>query len=96
MDGEKRSQSRRSVIDGILEPLTEAQRKPYKHMRLEDLSEDDFSALQETIKSEVDELVNEQNARGTVFNRPAQTGKQQNGQQATDAEVDAVVKTMHL
>lgn len=96
MDGEKRSQSRRSVIDGILEPLTEAQRKPYKHMRLEDLSEDDFSALQETIKGEVDELVNEQNARSTVFGRPAQTGKQQNGQQATDKEVDAVVKTMHI
>lgn len=96
MDGEKRSQSRRSVIDGILEPLTETQRKPYKHMRLEDLSEDDFSALQETIKGEVDELVNEQNARSTVFGRPAQLGKQQNGQQATDAEVDAVVKTMHF
>ena len=96
MDGEKRSQSRRSIIDGILEPLTEVQRKPYKHMRLEDLSEDDFSALQETIKGEVDELVNEQNARSTVFGRPAQTGKQQNGQQATDAEVDAVLKTMHF
>jgi hypothetical protein len=96
MDGEKRSQSRRSVIDGILEPLTEAQRKPYKHMRLEDMSEDDFSALQETIKGEVDELVNEQNARSTVFGRPAQLGKQQNGQQATDKEVDAVVKTMHI
>lgn len=96
MDGEKRSQSRRSVIDGILEPLTEVQRKPYKHMRLEDMSEDDFAALQETIKGEVDELVNEQNARSTVFNRPAQTGKQPNNQQATDAEVDAVVKTMRL
>ena len=96
MDGEKRSQSRRSIIDGILEPLTEVQRKPYKHMRLEDLSEDDFSALQETIKGEVDELVNEQNARSTVFGRPAQTGKQQNNQQATDAEVDAVLKTMHF
>lgn len=96
MDGEKRSQSRRSIIDGILEPLTEVQRKPYKHMRLEDLSEDDFSALQETIKGEVDELVNEQNARGTVFSRPAQLGKQQNSQAATDAEVDAVVKTMHF
>ena len=96
MDGEKRSQSRRSIIDGILEPLTEVQRKPYKHMRLEDMSEDDFSALQETIKGEVDELVNEQNARSTVFSRPAQTGKQQNGQKATDAEVDAVVKTMHF
>lgn len=96
MDGEKRSQSRRSIIDGILEPLTATQRKPYNHMRLEDLSEDDFSALQETIKSEVDELVNEQNARSTVFGRPAQTGKQPNNQQATDAEVDAVVKTMHL
>ena len=96
MDGEKRSQSRRSIIDGILEPLTEVQRKPYKHMRLEDMSEDDFSALQETIKGEVDELVNEQNARSTVFGRPAQTGKQQNGQKATDAEVDAVVKTMHF
>lgn len=96
MDGEKRSQSRRSVIDGILEPLTEVQRKPYKHMRLEDMSEDDFAALQETIKGEVDELVNEQNARSTVFGRPAQTGKQPNNQQATDAEVDAVMKTMHL
>ena len=96
MDGEKRSQSRRSIIDGILEPLTEVQRKPYKHMRLEDLSEDDFSALQETIKGEVDELVNEQNARSTVFSRPAQVGKQQNGQKATDAEVDAVLKTMHF
>jgi hypothetical protein len=96
MDGEKRSQSRRSVIDSILEPLTEAQRRPYKHMRLEDMSEDDFSALQETIKGEVDELVNEQNARSTVFGRPAQLGKQQNNQQATDKEVDAVVKTMHI
>ena len=96
MDGEKRSQSRRSIIDGILEPLTEVQRKPYKHMRLEDMSEDDFSALQETIKGEVDELVNEQNARSTVFSRPAQVGKQQNGQKATDAEVDAVLKTMHF
>lgn len=96
MDGEKRSQSRRSVIDGILEPLTEVQRKPYKHMRLEDMSEDDFAALQETIKSEVDELVNEQNARSTVFSRPAQTGKQPNNQQATDAEVNAVMKTMHI
>ena len=96
MDGEKRSQSRRSVIDGILEPLTATQRKPYNHMRLEDMSEDDFSALQETIKGEVDELVNEQNARSTVFSRPAQVGKQQNGQKATDAEVDAVLKTMHF
>ena len=96
MDGEKRSPSRRSVIDGILEPLTEVQRKPYKHMRLEDMSEDDFSALQETIKGEVDELVNEQNARSTVFGRPAQTGKQPSSQQATDAEVDAVMKTMHI
>ena len=96
MDGEKRSQSRRSIIDGILEPLTEVQRKPYRHMRLEDLSEDDFAALQQTIKGEVDEMVNEHNARGTVFSRPASGGKQQSSQQATDAEVDAVVKTMHF
>lgn len=96
MDGEKRSQSRRSIIDGILEPLTEIQRKPYKHMRLEDMSEDDFAALQETVKGEVEEMVNEQNARSTVFGRPAQLGKRQNGQQATDKEVDEVVKTMHF
>ena len=96
MDGEKRSQSRRSIIDGILEPLTEVQRKPYRHMRLEDLSEDDFADLQQTIKGEVDEMVNEHNARGTVFGRPASGGKQQSSQQATDAEVDAVVKTMHF
>ena len=96
MDGEKRSQSRRSIIDGILEPLTASQRKPYNHMRLEDMSEDDFSALQETIKGEVEEIVNEQNARSTVFGRPAQLGKQPQNGQASEKEVDAVVKTMHI
>lgn len=96
MDGEKRSQSRRSVIDGILEPLTATQRKPYNHMRLEDMSEDDFSALQETIKGEVEDIVNEQNARGTVFGRPAQLGKQPQNGKASEKEVEDVVKTMHI
>ena len=96
MDGEKRSQSRRSIIDGILEPLTATQRKPYNHMRLEDMSEDDFSALQETIKGEVEDIVNEQNARGTVFGRPAQLGKQPQNGKASEKEVEDVVKTMHI
>ena len=93
MDGERTTKTRKSIIDEIIKPLTESSRKAYQHIALGSMSEEDFTALQETIKGEVQELVNEQSARGAVFGRPASTGKQ-NTSKATKEEADEFLKLM--
>lgn len=80
MDGERTTKSRKAIIDEIIKPLTESSRKPYQHIALGSMSEEDFTTLQETIKAEVQEIANEQASRGTVFGRPAATGKQTTAQ----------------
>lgn len=93
MDGERTTKSRKAIIEEIIKPLSESSRKPYQHIALGSMSEEDFTALQETIKGEVQEIANEQNARGTVFGRPASTGKQ-NTSKATKEEADEFLKLM--
>lgn len=93
MDGERTTKTRKSIIDEIIKPLTESSRKAYQHIALGSMSEEDFTALQETIKGEVQELVNEQSARGAVFGRPASTGKQNTGK-ATEQEANEFLKLM--
>lgn len=93
MDGERTTKTRKSIIDEIIKPLSESSRKAYQHIALGSMSEEDFTDLQETIKGEVQELVNEQSARGAVFGRPASTGKQ-NTSKATKEEADEFLKLM--
>lgn len=93
MDGERTTKTRKSIIDEIIKPLSESSRKAYQHIALGSMSEEDFTALQETIKGEVQELVNEQSARGAVFGRPASTGKQNTGK-ATESEAKEFLKLM--
>ena len=93
MDGERTTKTRKSIIDEIIKPLTESGRKAYQHIALGSMSEEDFTALQETIKGEVQELVNEQSARGAVFGRPASTGKQNTGK-ASEQEAKEFLKLM--
>ena len=93
MDGERTTKTRKSIIDEIIKPLTESSRKAYQHIALGSMSEEDFTDLQETIKGEVQELVNEQSARGAVFGRPASTGKQNTGK-ATEQEAKKFLKLM--
>lgn len=96
MDGERMQQSRKSIIDTIIEPLPASLRKAYQRQPLASMSEDEFTELQETIKAEVEEISGEMSAKGAVFGKPATTGKQGNVQAATDKEADDVVQMMHF
>ena len=96
LDGERMQQSRKSIIDTIIEPLPASLRKAYQRQPLASMSEDEFTELQETIKAEVEEISGEMSAKGAVFGKPATTGKQGNVQAATDKEADDVVQMMHF
>lgn len=95
MDGERTRQSRKAIIDKIIEPLTETQRKGYQRIALESMSEDDFAALQEEIKGEVEEMVKERGAQSSVFGRPAGGTKPSNAQ-ASKEEIDELARKLNI
>ena len=96
LDGERTQSSRKSIIDKLIEPLPASIRKAYQRQELASMSEEDFTALQEEIKAEVDEINSDLSAKGAVFGKPAATGgrSDSNKDKASDAEADAVVKMM--
>jgi hypothetical protein len=96
LNGERMQSSRKSVIDKLIEPLPASIRKAYQRQELASMSEEDFTALQEEIKAEVDEINSDLSAKGAVFGKPAATGgrSDSNKGKASDAEADAVVKMM--
>jgi hypothetical protein len=96
MDGERTQNSRKSIIDKLIEPLPASIRKAYQRQQLSSMSEEDFTALQEEIKSEVDEINSDLSSKGAIFGKPAATGGRtdSNKGKASDAEADAVVKMM--
>lgn len=95
LDGERTRQSRKTIIDKIIEPLTETQRKAYQRITLETLSDDDFAALQEEIKGEVEEIVKERGAQSSVFGRPA-GGTKPNAAAPTDKELDELARKLNI
>lgn len=96
MDGERTQNSRKTIIDKLIEPLPASIRKAYQRQQLASMSEEDFTALQEEIKAEVDEINSDLSAKGAVFGKPAATGGRTDGNKgkASEAEADAVVKMM--
>lgn len=96
MDGERTQNSRKSIIDKLIEPLPASIRKAYQRQQLATMSEEEFTALQEEIKAEVDEINSDLSSKGAVFGKPGATGGRtdSNKGKASDEEADAVVKMM--
>lgn len=96
LDGERTQNSRKSIIDKLIEPLPASIRKAYQRQQLSSMSEEEFTALQDEIKAEVDEINSDLSAKGAIFGKPAATGGRtdSNKGKASDAEADAVVKMM--
>jgi hypothetical protein len=96
MDGERTQNTRKSIIDKLIEPLPASIRKAYQRQQLASMSEEDFTALQDEIKAEVDEISSDLSSKGAVFGKPAATGGRtdSNKGKASEAEADAVVKMM--
>lgn len=91
MDSERTTTSRRQQLSTIISKLPEKLRKPYERMAIDSLTDEQFNALVGEVTTEVNDLANDINSKGAVFSTPAANNQGGNVNQATDAEVDAVV-----
>ena len=96
LDGERTQNSRKSIIDKLIEPLPASIRKAYQRQQLATMSEEEFTALQGEIKTEVDEINSDLSSKGAVFGKPGATGGRTDGNKnkATEAEAKEFLKLM--
>ena len=98
MKGQTITKTRRKKISDITSKLPESMRKAYDRTPVDNITDDEFNTLVESIESEVGEIVETQRARGAVFGTPrGNGGKDANGPvEATDEQVEAIVSRMNL
>ena len=90
----KVTESRAKRLNDVIKDLKESQKKAYKRMAFDALSDEDFDTLMEEVESEVADLVKENKATETAGFNPLFGGQQHNTDKdtkATDAELDAIV-----
>lgn len=97
LDGERTQNSRKSIIDKLIEPLPASIRKAYQRQQLASMSEEEFTSLQDEIKAEVDEINSDLSSKGAIFGKPGATGGRTDGNKnkATEAEAKEFLKLMH-
>lgn len=91
MDGERTTATRKQQLSTIIEKLPENLRKAYERTPVENLTEEQFSGLVSEITTEVEGIVNDTNAKGAVFGRPAaQSGNGNQGNELTKEQEAAI------
>lgn len=90
MEGANITSARKQQISTIVAKLPETLRKPYERIALDTLSADDFNTLVTDITAEVDGIANDLNAKGAVFGRPSATSGNQNGNELTKEQQEAI------
>lgn len=99
LKGERTTTARRQQLAAITDKLPESLRKSYGRVPVENLTDEEFTALTGEITAEVEGIVKEMGAKGAVFGRPAKSGGNSgsgNEKEATDAEVQAVVDRLSI
>ena len=94
LEMERTSTSRRQKLNAEIENLPATLRKAYERTSIDTLTEEEFDTLLSEVKTEVEQIGNDINAKGAVFGKPnAVGGKQQNAnpKEASESETDAVV-----
>lgn len=97
--GERTTTARRQQLAAITDKLPESLRKSYGRVPVENLTDEEFTALTGEIAAEVEGIVKEMGAKGAVFGRPAKSGGNSgsgNEKEATDAEAQAVVDRLFI
>lgn len=100
LESGKLSESRKQQLNGIIGQLPEALRKPYQRIRLDGMNDEEFGALKDDIKQEIEGILAESKAKGAVFGIPlagngGESGKG-GGKEATEKEIDAVLEGMNI
>lgn len=101
LESGKLSESRKQQLDGIIGQLPEALRKPYQRIRLDGMNDEEFGALKDDIKQEIEGILAESKAKGAVFGIPlagngGEPGSGGKGKEATEKEIDAVLEGMNI
>ena len=99
IDGERTATTRRGKLDELLKDLPEQLRKPYQRIDLTSMTDEAFDTLMGELPNEIGELQKTTASNQAVFGRPrnaSQTSTPKNTNEASEAEVDAVVKNLHV
>lgn len=83
----KVAETRRSMLDGLISKLSPAQQNPYKRIKLESMSEDEFNAFVDEVKGDVAAFEKE---APLSFGAPFVGGSGKQGK-ASEAEINEVV-----
>jgi len=91
--------SRRERLNKTISKLTEAQKKPYGRIALENMSEDDFNTFLEEVKADASAMeadnVKQAKALEAATNRPTVGTDLKVDGKASKEELDAVMKGIH-
>lgn len=89
-EADRTTATRREQLNGIIGKLPEHLRKPYERTSVDNLTDEQFTALTGEITTEVDAIVKDAQARGAVFGKPTVTGGQQQNDKLSQ-EQEAVI-----
>lgn len=95
----KVTETRKSRVGEIIKDLSAVQKKAYQRINVESLSDEDFNTLVDEITEEAAQLSREGKAHGAAFGIPlggANHGTDVSKKDASEAELDAVIKEMNL
>ncbi len=101
MEAGKTAETRKQKLNTIIGKLPETLRKAYERTPVDNLSDDEFNSLTDSISQEVNGILTDTQARGAIFGRPL-GGKTQAAaavdktKEATDEQATAVVNKINI
>lgn len=94
---EKVTTSRKAQLDNAIANLPEPMKKAYSRISLDSMSDEDFTTFMGEVSTEVQGIVDSNNAKGGAFGKPTPPQGNPNGaQQASTEEVDDVVAKLKV
>ena len=90
MQTERTTATRKQQLTGIVAKLPENLRKPYEHIALDGLTDEQFSALVADTTKEVDDISAALTQRGVVFGKPSAQGGTQKPNELTEEQQKAI------
>lgn len=94
IESQRTTERRTAEVERIIAPLSDTLKAVYRRTPFATLSDEEYTQLTETIKTEVTELATADKARGAVFSRP--TASKPTDGKASDKETAEVLRRLNL
>lgn len=94
IESQRTTETRTAEVERIIAPLSDTLKAVYRRTPFATLTDEEYTQLTETIKTEVNELATADKARGAVFSRP--TASKPTDGKASDKETDEVLRRLNL